>query len=228
VNEKDREDDPVGGEAAVDEMGRLESLGAREPGAPGFPSLAEAERRAGRPDAALRIAQEGLRLHPDRAAGRVALGLALLDLGRVDDARAELARVLEDVPDHPVAIGALAASGADAATSFEDLAEAELESAFEGAAAEAEEMVDANDLAAAALRAVEREAEDLSLAEPDSPFATETVAGLLERQGHEGRARAVRDVISQRSLAPEQGSDERGRVIQTLERWLENLRRGAR
>jgi hypothetical protein len=132
------------------------------------------------------------------------------------------------VPDHPLATEALAATGPGAGASFDDLAEAELESAFEDASAEPEKMVDANDLAAAAVRAVEREAEKVSFATPDSPFATETVAGLLERQGHAGRARAVRDAISQRPRAEEHGSDERGRVIQTLERWLENLRRGAR
>ena len=57
------------------------SLGA-DPGAPAFPALAEANRRAGRLDEAERVAREGLRRCPELLAGRVALALALLDLGR--------------------------------------------------------------------------------------------------------------------------------------------------
>ena len=71
-----------------------------------------------------------------------------------------------------------------------------------------------------------------------SPFATETVAGLLEQQDHREEARAIREVLegpaAPASLATDPGAglpdivNERARVIATLERWLENLRRGCR
>ena len=64
-------------------------------GCPEFPALAEAERRAGRAEEAHRISREGLARSPGRLAGRVSLGLALLELGDVDAARRELAEILD-------------------------------------------------------------------------------------------------------------------------------------
>jgi hypothetical protein len=57
-------------------------------------------------------------------------------------------------------------------------------------------------------------------------FATETMADLLEKQGDgEGasRIRAALDLGEQPVARP-----PRGQVVATLERWLENLRGGAR
>lgn len=75
----------------------LRQLIERDPGCPEFPALAEAERRAGRPDTALQVSAAGLEHAPERLAGRVSLGLALLDLGRNADARDELACILDAV-----------------------------------------------------------------------------------------------------------------------------------
>jgi hypothetical protein len=218
----------VSGEASA-EIERLGVLGAGAPGAPGFPALAEAQRRAGRPEEALRIAESGLHAQPDLTAGRVALALALLDLGRVDDARRELARVLDDAPDHPLAVRAFeSAAGAGAVPTFADLAEDELDDAFVGAEPAHEEMLDANVLAAAALRSVEEgRPEGVVAADAHSPFATQTVADLLERQGHDSEARALRDAIGRRDAGSGTPAG-RDRVIATLERWLDNLRRRSR
>ena len=62
---------------------------------------------------------------------------------------------------------------------------------------------------------------------PDSPFATRTVADLLDRQGHGDHAAAIRRELTYRaekSVSP-LGETRREQLIATLERWLENLRR---
>ena len=85
-------------------------------------------------------------------------------------------------------------------------------------------------MAEAALRSVEagRPEGVVDLSEPESPFATETVATLLERQGDAGRARAIRRNLGSE---PELGLDDpetRQQWVGTLERWLDNLRRASR
>jgi hypothetical protein len=68
--------------------------------------------------------------------------------------------------------------------------------------------------------------------EPDSPFATETVAQLLEQQGAVERAEAIRFKLESGAAASASGSgfepDPRTRWIGTLEHWLDNLRRASR
>jgi len=65
---------------------------------------------------------------------------------------------------------------------------------------------------------------------PGSPFATETIAGLLEQQGHAEEADRLRERLEPpesppgvEAATPREPRD-RGRQA-TLERWLENLRR---
>jgi tetratricopeptide (TPR) repeat protein len=236
-------------QAALEEIARLETHMGGDPSASAFPALAEANRRAGRAKEAEQVAREGLQERPDLVAGRVALSLALLDLGRVDDARAELVRVLETVPDHVLAVKALeeaapqeqAAIEKPAETSgpLDDLAEDELENAFLDAEAQPDEMLSANTVVAAAVRDIEQDKpEGVMPLSADSPFATETMADLLEQQDHHGDAQAVRQVLeppeAPGTLAAGQGvalhdsTNHRARVIATLERWLENLRRGSR
>lgn len=210
------------------EVARLEALRRGPRGDGVFPALAEAHRRAGDPETALQVAREGLAERPALPAGRVALALALLDLGRVDEARHELAGVLAEVPDHARAAAALESQGPEEGSADEPLAEAELEAAFEQAEAEPDRMLDANHVAEATLRQVERGSpEGLDVTRRDSPFATETVASLLERQGQEERARAVREVASRRTAGAAQGV-RREAIVSTLERWLANARRRMR
>lgn len=234
------------GQAALGEIARLEAQMGGDPSARAFAALAEAHRRAGRAKDAERVAREGLRERPSFVAGRVALSLALLDLGRVDEARAELIRVLEMNPDHPLAANALhraapRAEGAigeleEASGPLVDLAEDEIESAFQDAEAQPDEMLSANRLVAAAVRGVDHDQpEGVMPFSPDSPFATETVASLLERQNHRGEARAMRDALegsaasaADRSSTLHDSINHRARVVATLERWLGNLRRGCR
>ncbi len=72
-----------------------------QPGGASFPHLAEAYRRAGWSERARALAALGLESTPELMAGKVALGLALLDLGEIDQARHELASILGDVPAVP-------------------------------------------------------------------------------------------------------------------------------
>ena len=194
---------------------------------------AEAERRAGRPEQARRLAEAGLVEEPYELSGRVVLALACLDLLDFESARFALEPAVAgwslDVPE-PLALG----SGEGEAFAVQsdplaDLAENELERAFDHAEAETAEVWTTNRVDEAALRAVERgEPEGVRLHEPDSPFATETVAHLLERQGDPGRARAIRRALTDEAAAAALAPDARKRWVSTLERWLDNLRRASR
>jgi len=194
---------------------------------------AEAARRAGRPEQARRLAEAGLVDEPYEAAGRVVLALACLDLGDAEAARRALepavagwsavapeALSLEPADDEPFQVQS---------DPLADLAENELERAFDHAESEPVEAWTTNRVAEAALHAVEEgEPEGVRAAEDGSPFATETVASLYERQGDPERAQAIRRSLrsgaEERALVP----DERKRWLGTLERWLDNLRRASR
>jgi hypothetical protein len=79
------------------DLERLEALIEQDPGAPEFPALAEAYRRAGRAEDARRVSEVGLQHAPARLAGHVSLGLALLDLNQLEAAQGELAGILDAV-----------------------------------------------------------------------------------------------------------------------------------
>jgi tetratricopeptide (TPR) repeat protein len=75
---------------------------------PAFGAIAERFRRAGDLERAVNLCQEGLQKYPKHLSSRVTLGWALLDLGRYDEARAELEQVLKRAPDNLAAIRGLA------------------------------------------------------------------------------------------------------------------------
>ena len=54
------------------------------------------------------MCEAGLAQHPAYLSARVTLGRALVELGRLDDARTEFMRVLDAAPDNLVAVGNLA------------------------------------------------------------------------------------------------------------------------
>lgn len=194
---------------------------------------AEAARRAGRPEQARRLAEAGLVDEPYETAGRIALALACLDLGDADAARRALepalsgwsssapeALTLEPHEDEPFQVQS---------DPLADLAENELERAFDHAESEPVEAWTTNRVAEAALHAVEEGTpEGVSPAEDGSPFATETVADLYERQGDPERARAIRRTLRSETEQRARVPDERKRWVGTLERWLDNLRRASR
>ena len=243
------------------EIRRLEGLGGEDPAGPTIAAFAEAHRRAGEPDKALALAEEGLSSQPELVAARVARALALLDLERPGEAQAELEAILDLVSDHPLARGleqaVRAASGTEALAPLDhaELDESELDQAFGSAQPETDQMVSANDFAEAAIHAVEEQpdaSDDLTpvvddALEPsfegeralpldaESPFATETVAGLLADQGHDEEARELRSSfapadadVPEEDLSGEARSASEGRLLTTLERWLDNLRKRTR
>ena len=218
----------------MSDLERLQGLLGSDPGSAVFPALAETHRRAGEPGQAEVIARAGLDRRPDALAGRVALGLALLDQERLDEARVELERVLASVPDHPVALEGLASSGSGGASPprlnaldapdpdvlDEPIDEPEIDAAFEQATPERDEMVSADSVAAQAIRSIENEVlHEVGRDEVGIPVSTQTVAGLLEEQGHPGDAAAMRQELDARVLA------DRERILGTLERWLDNIQR---
>jgi len=281
----------VNEDAWAQEIQRLEALVAGAAGAMAFPLLAEAHRRAGRPESAERVAREGLARAPQVVAGRVALALALLDQKRVAEASAELERVLGSEAEHTIAVDAAihdAPEGMERGESLaefatfdfdlvepdapvalepptagsfgpppppaahqalfgsDELADDEVDGAFDSAEAQRDQMLGADDVARVALASVPAEAEDedAGISEdstsPDSPFATATVAGLLDRQGHGAEAERIRaslaappdanahadeaEMTNDASETPTPRTPAaRGRQA-TLERWLENLR----
>jgi len=141
--------------------------------------------------------------------------LELLDAGRADEARRELAEAAGMLrPAGPLAGG---------------VTDVELDRAFDRAETVADEVIDADRVARQAMREVDRQL----LAErtaPSEPFATGTMAELLERQGDTEGARRIRDSLARREgqseTRPGPGRrPERSRVLSTLESWLSNVRR---
>ena len=199
-----------------------------------FPALAEVHRRGGRPDEAEEVALRGLEFEPERAEGRVVLALALLDQGRVDEAHGVLSPVADKLlADHGVEAPGPSAGArspeppeaAPATPAFEDaFTDTEIEIAFDGAETDRDQVIDADHVAQQAMRQVDEGFSEDLVAGAESPFATRTMADLLERQGDVERAGQIRAVLGGvESQAA--GRDDRQRIVGELERWLENLRR---
>ena len=81
----------------------------RDPSSIAFAQVAEEHRRAGDFAEAVRICRDGLAHHPGFLSARVTLGQALLALGQMDDAAAQLEAVVRAAPDHLAALRGLAA-----------------------------------------------------------------------------------------------------------------------
>ena len=75
-----------------------------------FAPLAEAYRKSGLADEAIKIAREGLAVHPGFVGGRVALARALFDKKLYLEVITELSPVVQEVPDNLVAQRVLAES----------------------------------------------------------------------------------------------------------------------
>jgi hypothetical protein len=153
----------------------------------------------------------------------IAQGLELLAAGRAAEAQRELSQALAapaQTP-HAPAIG-------------EEVSDLELERAFASAEPETEQMLDADRVAQVAMRQADAAlGDELGPEEVGTVFATATMADLLERQGDRAGAERIRAGLAparDAGAARSGGRRRRGRqqVVATLERWLENLRGGAR
>ncbi|MEN8159176.1 MAG: hypothetical protein ABFS41_03785 [Myxococcota bacterium] len=195
---------------------------------------AEERRRAGEPAQARRLAEAALVDEPRDSTGRAVLALACLDLGDVAAARDALETLVAPVGG-PTAEPIDAGPAVDepfgvVSDPLQDLAENELESAFSQVESESVEVWTTNRVAEAALRSVEEGQPEgvADVEEPESPFATETVASLLEEQGAADRAEAIRAKLERAGAPLLPDFDERARWVGTLEHWLDNLRRASR
>jgi tetratricopeptide (TPR) repeat protein len=90
---------------------RIEELKRRvqsDPASIAFAALAEEYRRAGRFDEAIETCTIGLVRHPSYLSAHVTLGRALIEVGRLQEARTELEYVLKLAPENLAAIRGLA------------------------------------------------------------------------------------------------------------------------
>ena len=90
---------------------RIEELRRRvqsDPASIAFAALAEEYRRAGRFDEAIETCTTGLVRHPSYLSAHVTLGRALIEVGRLQEARTELEYVLKLAPENLAAIRGLA------------------------------------------------------------------------------------------------------------------------
>jgi tetratricopeptide (TPR) repeat protein len=90
--------------ATADDIRHHEARLAREPSAQAYAALAEAYRRGGRLDDAVRVCRQGLEHHPTYSTARFVLAKALLDRDQPSEARAEVERFLQAEPDHEPAL----------------------------------------------------------------------------------------------------------------------------
>lgn len=90
---------------------RIEELRRRveaDPASIAFAQLGEEYRRAGNVTEAIRICRTGLARHPGYLSARVTLGRALLETNELDEAHAELEKVLQSAPENLAAVRGLA------------------------------------------------------------------------------------------------------------------------
>ncbi len=150
----------------------------------------------------------------------VAHCLNLLEQGQVDQARRVLASLAGDAagPEFPVTAPDLSA----------DLSDQELDSAFEAARPDPEQVVDADRVAQEAMREADRALAQERALDLDRTFETRTMADLLEQQGDARSATRIRERLESGASdgpAPAQtGRPSRQRIVAQLERWIGNLR----
>ena len=93
------------------ENARIDDLRRRvqkDPASIAFAQLAEEYRRAGQFAESVDVCRAGLAIHPTYLSARVTLGRALIELGQLEDARAELGNVLKSAPENLAAIRGVA------------------------------------------------------------------------------------------------------------------------
>src|SRR3954468_8851794 len=94
------------------EHARIDDLRRRvqkDPASIAFAQLAEEHRRAGQFEESVEVCRAGLAIHPTYLSARVTLGRALIELGKLDDARAEVETVLKSAHENVAALRGVAA-----------------------------------------------------------------------------------------------------------------------
>jgi len=161
---------------------RIEELKRRvhsDPASIAFAALAEEYRRAGRFDEAIETCNTGLVRHPSYLSAHVTLGRALIEVGRLEDARTELEYVLKLAPENLAAIRGLAEIhhriGSEARDSMPDI--------VEDAASTAAGVIEQRHESAPAVHApipVRVRADELAAATWSDPSPANTVSAAVE------------------------------------------------
>jgi hypothetical protein len=183
--------------------------------------LAEGHRRAGMLDQAEQLARSGLDEHPDCVEGALVMALVLLDQNRDGEAR----QLIADWADTNLGVEVTDQAASDEPFGAE-VSDGELETAFESAETDRDEVIDADAIAQQAMSEAELNLAD-EIVSPNSSFATRTVADLFAQQGDEPRASRIRAMMdSAASDDAVKPRDRNTRKIERLERWLINIRGG--
>jgi tetratricopeptide (TPR) repeat protein len=82
-----------------DSVQRYEQMLMEDPQSRAFAPLAEAHRKAGRLDDAIKVAKAGLEIHPGYSGGLVVLGRAFYEKGELDNAAEILKKAISDTPE---------------------------------------------------------------------------------------------------------------------------------
>ena len=195
---------------------RLLTAISADPGHQGFAALGEHERREGRLGEAEAVLRAGIASRPDDWRAQVALALVLLDVGRETEAR----ELLEPLAGHDLAQFALLS---------QHVSEDEIESAFEAAETDRDQLIDPDRVAAEAVawNAPEPEPSEAPLAESEGPFVTATMADVLEEQGDRRGAERIRATLGATADDVDDETARPARVLEELTRWLRNAQHRA-
>ena len=185
----------------------------------------EVARRSGHPDEARQIAQEALQAAPDGHSARLALAMALMDLSDDRGAREQLGQYLGAL----MREAGMEEQVGSAELASEPRAEEALAQSLDGAGEH--EMSSGEPASRRKLTGSSPSGFPL---DSTSSFTTQTMAGLLDRQGDHKRADVIRERLDERVRQDEgagemasstlEESDSR-RVMETLNTWLENIER---
>lgn len=236
-----------------EELDALRQQVESDPGHPAFPVWVEWLRRQGRLEEALRQARAGLEDAPGRSEGRAALALVQLDAGEEQAARQTLVDAIEAIVGSEV-LTSVSVAGSEADSFAGDVEASEIDAAIDGAETRTDEMVSANDIAERALelaissdpiadgeaeRVAAQAGRGAAAAGMERPFGAPTpVFEVAEEVAEEvdGEVDAEVEPLELDAAEvpdvaiPSMGESDarRARVIETLECWLENIRRSAR
>jgi tetratricopeptide (TPR) repeat protein len=83
-----------------DAVERYKQMLAEDPQSRAFAPLAEAHRKAGRLEEAIKVARAGLEVHPGYSGGLIVLGRALYEKGELDNAVEVLQKAVTETPDN--------------------------------------------------------------------------------------------------------------------------------
>lgn len=175
-----------------------------------FGPLAEALRKRGALEEALRVVEEGLVREPDHLPGHLVLSRIRMDLQDWPGVEVALRAALAIDSSHPGVLEGMA----DLADATGRKAEGR---AWRGALTDGHSLGEPTTTAAASSSADTREAlDDAETAEPDDFILTESLAGLYRRQGHLEKAVEVYDALARLSPHNEALSARREALRQEL------------